>query len=92
MASPFDTGVALSRSEATGSVPESCGNVSREVGVSPELRGEVAKTLMPKANPLLNGEFRATKLAGPNAAVRKRVQESRMFEGEWPRQGQWNRH
>ena len=36
---------------------------------------------MPKANPLVDGEFRAAKVAGPNAAVRKRVHGSRMFEG-----------
>ena len=64
--------------------------VSREVGRALGLRRVVAKTLKPKATPLVDGKFRVSKVAGPNAAVRKRVHALKMFEGDWQRQGQWN--
>src|SRR5262245_32439882 len=88
--SPLDTCATSPSSDDPGSARASFGNTSREVG-APGLRGEIDETLKAKATPLVDGKFRVTKVAGPNAAVRNRVHGSKMFEGDWQRQGQWNR-
>src|SRR4029077_5115652 len=71
--SPLATCAGLSRSDANGSASDSRDNVSPEVGGPSGLRDKVGKTFKPKATPLVDGEFRLVKVAGPDGAVRRRV-------------------
>jgi hypothetical protein len=55
------------------------------------LRVENAKTLKPKAHPVIGRRLRAAGAAGPrNQRQEARSWSKNMFEEDWQRQGQWN--